>query len=181
MPAMLNKLFGMKIKIISGYKGGNDVYLAMERGEVHGRCGGLVSSIQSTRPDWFPQHKVNVPVQVALKRDPMFPDSPAVAEFAKDDRTLKILKLVLAPSEMDRPLLLPPGVPKDRVDAMRKAFHETMIDPAFIAQAEKERIELDEVSGEDVAKVIEEAYQLPPDVVKAANEAMNMGDAPSNK
>ena len=58
MPAMLNKLFGAKIKIISGYKGGNEVFLAMERGEVHGRCGGLVNSIKSTRPEWFPEKKV---------------------------------------------------------------------------------------------------------------------------
>src|ERR1051325_8333654 len=72
LPAMLNKLFGTKIKIVSGYKGGNDVYLAMERGEVQGRCGGLKSSIKSTRPDWFPQHKVSVPIQIALKRDPEF-------------------------------------------------------------------------------------------------------------
>jgi len=66
MPAMINKLFGTRIKVISGYKGGNDVYLAMERGEVHGRCGGLKSSIKSTRPDWFPQKKVAVPIQIAL-------------------------------------------------------------------------------------------------------------------
>ena len=77
MPAMLNKLFGTKIKIVSGYKGGNDVYLAMERGEVQGRCGGLKSSIKSTRPDWFPKKKVSVPIQIALERDPEFPDSPA--------------------------------------------------------------------------------------------------------
>ena len=78
MPAMLKQLFGAKVKIVSGYKGGNDVYLAMERGEVHGRCGGLVSSIKATRPDWFPEKKVAVPIQIALQRDPEFPDSPAV-------------------------------------------------------------------------------------------------------
>ena len=80
MPAMLNKLFGTHIKVISGYKGGNDVYLAMERGEVQGRCGGLISSIKSTRPDWFPQKKVSVPIQIATERDPEFPG------FAGPDR-----------------------------------------------------------------------------------------------
>ena len=105
MPTMLNQLFGTKIKVVSGYKGGNDVYLAMERGEVHGRCGGLVSSIKSTRPDWFPQKKVAVPIQIALERDPEFPDSPALIEFAKDERTRQILELVLSPLEMDRPIL----------------------------------------------------------------------------
>jgi tripartite-type tricarboxylate transporter receptor subunit TctC len=175
LPAMLNRVFGTKMKVISGYKGGNDVYLAMERGEVMGRCGGLISSIQSTRPDWFPQKKVIVPIQIAAKRDPMFPDSPAIAEFAKDDRTKQILQLVLAPMDIDRPILAPPGVPEDRVKALRTAFHETMTDPAFIAEAEKEHIEIDEISGEDVQKIIEDAYALPPEVVKAAKEAMNVG------
>ena len=94
MPAMLNKLFGTKIKVISGYKGGNEVYLAMERGEVQGRCGGLISSINSTRPDWFPQKKVAVPIQIALERDPQFPDFAGVGEFAKDERTKQILQLI---------------------------------------------------------------------------------------
>jgi tripartite-type tricarboxylate transporter receptor subunit TctC len=179
LPAMINKLFGTKIKIISGYKGGNDVYLAMERGEVTGRCGGLVSSINSTRPDWFPEHKITVPIQVALERDPLFPDVPSLAEFAKDEKTKQILQLVLAPQEMDRPILLPPGAPPDKVEALRRAFHETMTDPAFIAEAKKERIELDEVSGEKIQQIVEEAFKLPPDVVKAANEAMNMTGAPA--
>src|SRR4051812_48071728 len=96
IPMMLNKLFGTKIKVISGYRGGNEVYLAMERGEVHGRCGGLISSIRSTRPDWFSQKKINVPIQIALERDPEFPDVPAVGELAKDARTKQILQLILA-------------------------------------------------------------------------------------
>jgi tripartite-type tricarboxylate transporter receptor subunit TctC len=177
LPAMMNSVFGTKMKVISGYKGGNDVYLAMERGEVMGRCGGLISSIQSTRPDWFPQKKVVVPIQISAKRDPMFPDSPALLEYAKNDRQKQILQLVLAPMEIDRPILLPPGVAQDRVDALRKAFHETMQDPAFIAEAQKEHIEIDEISGPDVQKIIEEAYSLPPEVVKAAKEAMNVGGA----
>ncbi|HEX3486700.1 MAG TPA: tripartite tricarboxylate transporter substrate-binding protein [Micropepsaceae bacterium] len=172
IPAMLNKLFGTKIKVISGYRGGNEVYLAMERGEVAGRCGGLISSINSTRPDWFAQKKVSVPVQIALERDPQFPDSPAVIEFAKDARTKQILQLVLAPMAMDRPILAPPGVPADRVAALKAAFHAAMADPAFLADAKKQRIEVKEVSGEKVAQLLATAFGMPPDVVKAANEAM---------
>jgi tripartite-type tricarboxylate transporter receptor subunit TctC len=177
MPAMLNKLFGTKIKIISGYTGGNEVYLAMERGEVHGRCGGLVASINSTRPDWFPQKKINVPIQVTLERDPRFPDVPAVAEFAKDERTRQILELVLSPQDMDRPILTPPGVPEDRLAALRKAFHDAVNDPRFIADAQKQQLEIDEVPGDKIAKVLERAFAMPPEVVKAANEAMNLSGA----
>ena len=106
---------GTKIKVVSGYRGGNEVFLAMERGEVHGRCGSMVASITSTRPDWFPEKKVTVPFQIALERDPDFPDAPALGEFAKDARTRQILELVVAHMHMDKPVLLPPGVPADRV------------------------------------------------------------------
>jgi len=182
LPAMLNRLFGTKIRIISGYKGGNDVYLAMERGEVQGRCGGLKSSIRSTRPDWFPKRLVSVPIQIALARDPDFPDSPAVAEFAKDEKTKQILQLILAPMEMDRPILAPPGTPAHIVAALRKAFHDAMNDPGLKADADKSNIELEEVSGEAVAKIINEAYAMPKDVIEAANEAMNLtGSSPGQK
>ncbi len=178
LPKMVNDLFGTKIKIISGYKGGNEVFLAMERGEVHGRCGGLVSSINSTRPDWFPQKKVLVPMTIALDRNPLFPDAPAIVEFAKEERTKKILELVLTPQAMDRPILAPPGVPADRVAALRKAFHAAINDPGFIEEAKKQGLEVDEVSGEKVAALVKNAFAMPEDIIKAANQAMDMtGDA----
>jgi tripartite-type tricarboxylate transporter receptor subunit TctC len=178
LPKMVNDLFGTKIKIISGYKGGNEVFLAMERGEVHGRCGGLVSSINSTRPDWFPQKKVLVPMTIALDRNPLFPDAPAIIEFAKEDRTKKILELVLTPQAMDRPILAPPGVPAERVAALRKAFHAAINDPGFIADAKKQGLEVDEVSSEKVAALVKNAFAMPEDIIKAANQAMDMtGDA----
>jgi tripartite-type tricarboxylate transporter receptor subunit TctC len=174
LPLMLNKLFGTKIKVISGYKGGNEVYLAMERGEVDGRCGGLISSINSTRPDWFAQKKVSVPVQIALQRDPQFPDVPALSEFAKDERTKQILQLVLSPMEMDRPILTPPGVPADRVAVLRTAFHAAMIDPQFVADAKKQHLEIKEISGDRIAEILNTSFAVPPEVVKAANDAMNL-------
>jgi tripartite-type tricarboxylate transporter receptor subunit TctC len=174
IPTMLNKLFGTRMKVISGYRGGNEIYLAMERGEVQGRCGGLLSSINSTRPDWFAQHKVSVPIQVALRRNPQFAEVPAIVELAKDERTRRILELALAADDMDRPILAPPGVPAERVAALRAAFHATMNDAEFIEQAGKQHLEIDEVDGEIVAHIIESAFALPPDVVKAAQEAMNI-------
>lgn len=177
MPALVKKLFNANIRIISGYTGGNDVYLAMERGEVHGRCGGLVSSIKSTRPDWFPQKKVAVPIVVGLERMPMFPDTPAVVEFAKDEKTKSILNLALAPLKMDRPLFAPPGTPPERVAALRKAFHDAMADPGFIAEAARIDIELGEISGERLQTLVEEAYAMSDDVVRAANDAMNLSGA----
>ncbi len=177
MPIMLDNLFGTKIKVVAGYVGGNDIYLAMERGEIGGRCGGLISSIKSTRPDWFPQHKINVPIQIAARRNPLFPDVPAVGEFAKDQRTKNILKLVLSPLAMDRPILAPPGVPQERVAALRAAFHAALHDPGFVAQAEKQHLEIDEVTGAEVAQVLDDAFAMPPDIAKAASAAMRASGA----
>jgi tripartite-type tricarboxylate transporter receptor subunit TctC len=177
MPAMINKLFGTRIKVVSGYKGGNDVYLAMERGEVHGRCGGLKSSIKSTRPDWFPQNKVSVPVQIALERDPEFADVPALVEFTKDEKTRLILQLVLSPMDMDRPILLPPGTPPDKVTALRKAFSAAMKDPGLIADAKKANIDLEEIAGEKIQAILARAYAMPADVIKEAKDAMSLSGA----
>jgi tripartite-type tricarboxylate transporter receptor subunit TctC len=174
LPVLLNTLFGTHIKVISGYKGGNAIYLAMERGEVQGRCGGLVSSINATRPDWFASHKVTVPIQVALNRNIQFPDVPAVVELAEDERTRNILRLALAAEDMDRPILVPPGVPAERLAALRVAFHAAMNDPGFIAEAERQRLEIDEVAGEKVAAIIAAAFALPPETVRAANDAMHL-------
>jgi tripartite-type tricarboxylate transporter receptor subunit TctC len=174
MPAMLNKLFGARMKVISGYKGGNEIYLAMERGEVDGRCGGLVSSINSTRPDWFPQRKIAIPIVVALCRSALFPDVPAVVEFARDERTRQILQLFVAPQSMDRPILAPTGVPPARVSELRTAFHAAVNDPAFTAEAKRQHLEVEEVTGEHVAEIVAGAYALPADIVKAASETMSM-------
>ena len=177
LPLMLNKLFGTKIKVVSGYKGGNDVYMAMERGEVHGRCGGLVSSINSTRPEWFSQNKVTVPILIALKRKDIFPNTPAIIEFARDERTKRILELTLAPQGMDRPILAPPNVPADRLAALRKAFSDTMRDPAFIAEAARQKIEIEEVSGEEVAAIVARSYGASADIIEGARAAMNISSA----
>jgi tripartite-type tricarboxylate transporter receptor subunit TctC len=173
-PALLNKLFGTKMRVISGYKAGNEIYLAMERGEVQGRCGGLISSISATRPDWFPQKKVNVPIQIAAARNPLFADVPTVMELAKGARTGQMLQLILAPQDMDRPILAPPGVPAERVAALRAAFHAAMNDAGFIAEARKGHLEIQEVGGERVEQIIRAAFAMPPDIVNAAAEAMRL-------
>jgi tripartite-type tricarboxylate transporter receptor subunit TctC len=163
------------MKVISGYKGGNAIYLAMERGEVEGRCGGLMSSINSTRPDWFPQRKVTIPVQIALERSPLLPDTPALGELTRDERTRQILQLFTAPQSMDRPILAPPGVPAERVAALRAAFHSAISDPGFIAEAKKQHLQVQEIDGPGVETILANAYKIPADVVKAVNDMTHVG------
>ena len=173
-PMVLNKLFGTNIKIISGYPGGNEVFNAMERGEVDGRCGSLVAGIKSTRPDWFPQQKVVVPIQIAFERNLEFSDTPALGEFVEDETTRQVLELVLSPMEAFSPLIAPPGVPEDRVAALRTAFHDAMADPDFLSEAERIGIEINPVGHNRVTQVLERAYAMPPDIVAAAKDAMSL-------
>ncbi len=173
LPESINRMFGTKMKIISGYTSGSDVYLAMERGEVQGRCSVGASSVNATRPEWFPKHLVDVPVVIGLKRDPSFPDTPSLYEHAKDERTKQILEALLSYQDMERPVLAPPGVPAERLAALKRAFHEAMNDPAFIAEAKRVRLDIFELSGEKVAKIVDDAYALPPDVLKAAKDMMS--------
>src|SRR5262249_45296389 len=110
----------------------------------------------------------------ALERNPLFPDVPVVAEFAKDERTRKILQLFVAPQAMDRPILAPPEVQAERIATLRRSFHATVNDPSFIAEAQRQHLEIAEVDGARLAKIVADAYALPPDIVKAAVGAMNV-------
>jgi tripartite-type tricarboxylate transporter receptor subunit TctC len=174
LPQMINKLFGTNISVIPGYTGGNDVFVAMERGEVDGRCGGLVSGINATRPDWFTENKIAVLIQIALERSDRFPDVPALGEFIDDEHTRQVLELALSPFGMFGPMVAPPDVPAERVAALRAAFDAAANDPAFLRDAARIRIEVTNVSSDAVYGLLDRAYTMPPDVVADAREAMNL-------
>src|SRR5213083_1231222 len=84
-PAMLNKLFGTKIKVVGGYRDGASIFLAMERGEIEGRCGPQITAIWSLRPQWFTERKVVLPIMISERRSEDFPATPSIMEFAKDE------------------------------------------------------------------------------------------------
>jgi tripartite-type tricarboxylate transporter receptor subunit TctC len=171
-PAMINKLFGTKIKVIGGYKDGASIFLAMEREEIEGRCSPQLTAIKSIRPQWLTEHKIRLPILISEKRSPEFPDSPAIMEFAKDEPTRQQLRLLIVTQDMDRPLLLPPGVPAERVKELRDAFNATMVDPAFRAEAARMNLHLDPVRGEDLAHELAGAYALPAEIVETAKQTM---------
>jgi tripartite-type tricarboxylate transporter receptor subunit TctC len=163
---MFNRLFGSKIKVVGGYKAGSDVDLAMQRGEIDGRCGTHLNTIRSLHPDWLGKPaKFTVPAIVAAKRRPDYPETPTVMEFVKDDFTRQRLQLLMVPQTLNRPVVVPPNVPAERVKELRAAFDATMKDPAFLADIEKKHLEVNPTGGEEVTKVLAEAYALPPQVV----------------
>src|SRR5262249_31422694 len=171
-PAVLNKLFGTKIKVIGGYKDGASIFHAMEREEIHGRCGPQMTAIKSLRPQWITERKILIPIMVSEKRNSEYPDTPSIMEFARDEATRQQVRLLIVTQDLDRPVLMPPGVPPERVRLMRDAFNATMADPAFRADIERLRLTLDWVRGEEVADTLARAYAMPADVVAAAKETM---------
>ena len=169
-PRILNGVLGTKFKIVSGYPGGNDVTLAMERGEVKGRCGWSWSSVLATHKRWVDDKSITILVQLSLAKHPDLPEVPLVMDFAKSEDQQQMFKLVFARQVMGRPYLAPPGVPKDRAEALRKAFSATMKDPEFLADAEKAQLEITPVSGEEVEKLVKDILQTPKALADKAAE-----------
>jgi len=172
-PQVLNGVLGTKMKLVTGYPGGNDVDLAMERGEVQGRCGWSWSSVVATHPDWVKEHKINILAQLSLAKHPDLPDVPLIMDFAKTQEQKQILKLIFARQVMGRPYLAPPDLPKERAAALQQAFTDTMKDPDFLAQAKQQKLEINPVSGAEIEKLLQEAYQTPAPIAAKAGKLAN--------
>ncbi len=170
-PLLLKNMFGAKLKLISGYPGGNDVLLAMERGEVGGRCGWSWSSVKAKKRDWVRDGKVNVFLQMSVAKHPDLPDVPLVMDLAKTTEDKQILKLIFARQVMGRPYLAPPEVPAERVKALRRAFEATLQDPEFLAEAEKAKLEINLVTGTEIEELLTEIYAAPKEIAEKATQA----------
>ena len=171
---MLRNVFGAKLKLVSGYPGTNDATLAMERGEVNGVCGISWSTVQARHMDWLKAHKVNMPVQFGLRKEPELPDVPAVSDLVKTDEQRQMVRLILAGQAMARPYAAPPGIPEDRRRALVAAFDATMKDKEFLADAEKMQAEVSPVTAPEIDRLLAEVYATPkPIVVKAAEAIAN--------
>lgn len=181
---ILNALFGAKLKQVTGYRGGNGVLLALERGEVQGRCNWSWSSIAATRPDWVKQKKINVIIQFADKKHPELPNVPIIGDLVKTEKQRQMLDLILSSQVMARPFAAPPGVPAERVAALRTAFMALTKDPAFIKAAKAQDLEVDPVSGEKIQGIIARISKTPKPLIRelrdvalgpAASAAMDKG------
>jgi tripartite-type tricarboxylate transporter receptor subunit TctC len=167
-PRIVNNVLGTRFKIVTGYPGGNEIGLAMERGEVQGRCGWSWSSIKSIRRDWVEQKKIAILIQMALAKHADLPDVPLVIDLAKTDEQKRIFQLIFARQVMGRPYLAPPHVPGDRAAALQKAFMATMDDKEFLADAAKAKFEITPVAGNDIGKLVAEIYETAPEIAQKA-------------
>jgi tripartite-type tricarboxylate transporter receptor subunit TctC len=169
-PVMLRNMFGLKFKLATGYPGGADITLAMQRHEISGRCGWSWSSILSRNRDMLDAKAFTIPLQFALEKHEDLPDVPLVLELTKDPKQLAALKLIVSRQAMARPFAAPPGIPADRRDALRAAFDATMKDKDFLAEAKKNDLEVRPVSGAALETLIGELYHSPPEVVALARQ-----------
>ena len=167
-PRIMNGVLNTKFKIISGYPGGNDINLAMERGEVQGRCGWSWSSVIATRMDWYKQKKIHVLIQLSLEKHEDLSDVPLIVDLAKNNEQKQILKLIFARQALGRPLLAPPEIPQERSKALRKAFMDTLKDKDFRADADKAKLEMNPITGEAVQNILAETAKTDPKILKKA-------------
>ena len=160
-PKAMNALLGTKFRIILGYPGGNDINLAMERGEVDGRGSNSWASWKATRPHWLAEKKINILVQIGLKKTPDLPDVPLLMDLGANAEDRALLRLLSASTEIGRPIFTTPGVPAERVAALRAAFQAMLKDPAFLDEAKKENFDIDPVSGGAMQKLVADMVAVP--------------------
>ena len=143
----------------------------MERGEVEGRCGYSYTSLKSRRGQWLKDKKVRILVQMSTAKHSEMPNVPFIMDLAKSDADRKVLTMNFSAQAMGRPFVAPPGIPADRVKALQAAFDATMKDPAFLADAKKQKLAIAPVSGADIQKLVAGMYAQPKSLIDAARDA----------
>lgn len=172
LPLFLNNVIGTKFKIVQGYAGAVEAYLALERGEVEGRVsGGWTSDRQIVEP-WYAKGQVRYLAVVSLKDSPYFPGVPLITDYAKTEEQKQVMQLILSSQLWGRPFVLPPDVPKARVEAMRQAFYALVKDKDFVAEAEKQKLDLELITGEEIDGILQKVYATPPQYVEVARKAI---------
>ncbi len=174
---IFNQILGLKARLITGYPGQNEILLAMESGEIEGMASPFWSSLKANRPTWYPQHKARFLFQYGAQPHPELPEVPFAPDLIgnADDRIL--LAAAVAPLGLGRPFAAPPGVPTERVAALRAALMATFKDPAFIAECDAQRLECAvPQTGDEIARVIGQAYATP-DAIRRRLVAIQNGTA----
>ena len=161
VPTALNRLIGTKFKLVQGYAGSREQLLAVERGEVQGMGNAVWSQLKVSNPDWIADKKVSILYVIGLQRLPDLPDVPDIVELVSNPDDQKVMKLLASTSEIGRSFVAGPDVPKDRIAALRKAFMETVNDPALRSEAAQRQININPMSGEQIQELVGEVASYP--------------------
>jgi tripartite-type tricarboxylate transporter receptor subunit TctC len=171
VPWLMNQLLGTKMEIVSGYKSQSDIFIASERGEVHGNTA-VLPNLTSAKADWWASKKLRVLVQASEKRIAALPDVPTTVELAGSPEDGEILRFWSLKYSMAYPIFMPPDVPADRVEAIRAAFDATMTDPLFLAEARRLGLDIDPFNGRRIQALIEEIQSAPQPLVDRVAQLM---------
>jgi tripartite-type tricarboxylate transporter receptor subunit TctC len=171
-PAILNNVLGTKFRIISGYTGSGGINLALERGEISGRCGWSWDSLKSQQGAWLRDGKLAILVQIGPARQPEIGDVPLVTELAKTDEQRAILAFIFGEQILGKPFMMAPDVPPERVAAIRAAFMATAEDPAAIAEMKKMEFDVSPLAGADMQAIVAKTVETPRDILDKAREAL---------
>jgi len=168
VPRIVNEVLGTRFKVVSGYDPAGGLTLAVESGEAEGICGLSWSTMKASRPDWISGKKLNVIVQMSMERLPDLPDVPSVLDLVTDPERKRVLELILIRQETGRPFASAPDTPKERLAALRKAFDATMKDAEFLADADRNQMEIEPLTGAQIEDFLAKAYASPPDIIAKA-------------
>ena len=164
-PRVVNAILGTKFKVVGGFPSSSDVFLAIERGEVHGICESL-DSVMNKKPTWIKDGTINVLFQGAAEPHPSLKGVPFIFDLAMTEEQKQALNFVYSGQGIGRPFVAPPNLPPDRAKALRDAFNATLKDPEFIADAKKQKLDVEPVPGEKIAAILERLYATPKPVVE---------------
>jgi hypothetical protein len=146
--------------------------IALERREVDGRGSDSWASLKANNPDWIRDKKINILFQVGPQREPDLPDPPLLTELAQNEEQKQILEVISGDAAVGRPILTAPGVPPARVQALRKAFNDTMRDPAFLEAAKKANMSYNPMGGEELQRIVERIVSPSPEVIERVKEVV---------
>ena len=177
-PRIMNSVLATRFKIILGYPGGNEINLAMERGEVAGRGSNNWASWKATRADWLRDKKINILVQVGLKKAHDLQDVPLLMDLARNEEDKILLKLLSTPATIGRPIFTTPETPADRVAALRAGFEAMIKDPVFLAEATRLNLEIDPVSGDELQAIVSDLLKTPKSISHRLAEILAEGETP---
>jgi tripartite-type tricarboxylate transporter receptor subunit TctC len=172
-PTVMNNVFGTKFKLVMGYKGSNEAMLAVERGEVEGHSTSW-TALKVAHPDWIRDKAVSILVQFALTRHAELPDIPTAVDLARNDEERAILSAIMNATEVGTAFFTTPGVPADRLTALRRAFDATMKDPELLAEAQRINVGVSPMAGEDLQRLVAEVSKLPPALLDKVRAAYTM-------
>lgn len=171
-PRVLADTMGFQMNVVAGYPGSADILLALERGEVQSICSWSYSSNKDTRDRLVENGDARVIFQMAINKHPELPEVPLILDLAETEAQRQALTLLFGRQQMGRPFMTGPGVPEERVRILKAALEATTRDPEFLADAAAQSLEIDWFSGDDIERLIAEAYTYPEEVVQVLLDAM---------